>query len=336
MTDAGDHDLGLDPLEREAVAWVRRLTSGQMTVADAETLRDWRSRSPAHGAAFATASRLWRDLEPAGRNLRWQSRVSGPAEIEERQRPASLSRRYLLGAGLASAAAAAAYALVRPPLDLWPSLTELRADYRTGTGEQRDISLSAETSVRMNTQTSIVIRSLESDNERLELIGGQALFSTTAREGRSLAVLAADRWITATEAQFDIRHLHGRTAPLVCVTCMQGSLAIVRDSETTPVIPGQQLRYDSNGPARLETVDPEIISAWQRGVLIFRATLLSDVVEEVNRYRPGRIVVVNSELGRSPVSGRFRIDNLNEILDQIARAFGAKVRSLPGGLVLLS
>ena len=337
MTGADDHDLGLEPLEREAVAWIRRLTSGQMTVADAETLRDWRNRSPAHGAAFATARRLWRDLEPAGRSLRWQShRVSGLAGIEDRQRPASLSRRSLLGAGLAGAAAAAVYAVVRPPLDLWPSLTELRADYRTGTGEQRDISLSADTSVRMNTQTSIVIRSLDSDSARLELIGGQALFSTTAREGRSLAVLAADRWITATEAQFDVRRLHGRSAPLVCVTCMQGSLTSVRDSETKVVVPGQQLRYDSDGSARMETVDPEIVSAWQRGVLIFRSTPLSDVVEEVNRYRPGRIVMVNSELGRLSVSGRYRIDNLDEILDQFARAFGAKVRSLPGGLVLLS
>jgi transmembrane sensor len=188
----------------------------------------------------------------------------------------------------------------------------------------------------MNTQTSIAGRPPNSDSERLELIGGEASFSTNPRDGRSLAVLAADRWTNATAAQFDVKHLHGRTTAEVCVTCLQGSVTVVRGNETTPVNPGQQFRYDGNGFARMETVDPDVVSAWQRGVLIFRATPLSDVVEEVNRYRPGRIVVVSSELGRQPVSGRFRIDNLDEILDQIERAFGAKMRSLPGGLVLLS
>lgn len=336
MIGADDRDSTLDPVEREAVAWVRRLTSGQMTVAEADALRDWRNKSPAHGAAFAAATRLWKDLEPAARSLRQVGRGAGPAQIGQRPSPAMVSRRLWLGGGLVAAASAAAYVVIRPPMGLWPSLSELRADYRTGTGEQRNIALSADTSVRMNTQTSIVIRSIHEDTEQLELIGGEASFSTTARDGRSLAVLAADRWINATTAQFDVRHLHGRTAPSVCVTCLQGSVSILRDSDAKLLVAGQQVRYDADGFTRLRTVDAELVSAWQRGVLIFRATPLSDVVEEVNRYRPGRIIVVNSELARLPVSGRFRIDNLSEILDELERSFGAKMQSLPGGLVLLS
>lgn len=336
MTSADHRDIGVDPLEREAVAWVRRLTAGQVTVADAKAFKDWRNKSPAHRTAFAEASRLWQELEPAGRSLRQRGGAFEQADPAYRRRPAFVSRRALLGGGLASAAAAVAYAMIHPPLQLWPSLTELRADYRTGTGEQRDITLSADTSVRMNTQTSIVVRSHDEGAERLELVRGEASFSTVAREGRSLAVLAADRWITAATAQFDVRYLRDQTNPSVCVTCLQGSLTVVRDSETKQIGSGQQLRYDGDGSAHLEAFDPDIVSAWQRGVLIFRATPLSEVVEEVNRYRPGRIIVVNTRLGQLPVSGRFRIDNLDEILDQMRRAFDAKVRTLPGGLVFLS
>ena len=57
-------------LHRQAVAWLRRLTSGEATVADAAELRRWRSQSPAHAAAFAAARRLWKDLGPAGRSVR--------------------------------------------------------------------------------------------------------------------------------------------------------------------------------------------------------------------------------------------------------------------------
>lgn len=325
--------MGIDLLDREAIAWVRRLTSGQMTAAEGEALKLWRSRSAAHAVALSAANRLWKDLEPAGRS--WRSHATaGIIHAVAQQSSPPVNRRFLLGGGLAAAATAAAYVVARPPLGLWPSWTELRADYRTGTGEQREVSLSADVSVRMNTQTSIAVRAADNDTERVELIGGEASFSK--RAGRSLAVLAADQWITANEARFDVRHLHGRIAPSVCVTCLQGTLNIARGSEATTLTSGQQLRYDNVGVAGVEAADPDIATAWHRGVLIFRFTPLADVVEEINRYRPGRIVVVNSEIGRIPVSGRFRIDALDEVLSQFKQGFGAKIRSLPGGLVLLS
>jgi transmembrane sensor len=221
-------------------------------------------------------------------------------------------------------------------MGLWPSWTEMRADYRTKTGEQRDIMLAAGMSVRMNTQTSIAIRHSDENTERVELVGGEASFSTSAGGARALAVLAADGWITADMAQFDVRFLDGRTGRSVCVTCLKGTLKVERGRDVTTITTGQQLRYRGGDSERVDAVDPELISAWQRGVLIFRFTPLQDAVSEINRYRPGLIVVVNPQLGRLPVSGRFRIDDLNEILARIEEAFGAKVRSLPGGLVLLS
>jgi transmembrane sensor len=336
MTGAIDRNDGMDPLEREAIAWVRRLTSGQATAADAEALKLWCNRSPAHAAAFGSARQLWKDLGPAGHDWRRHAAAAATAHAGVPVPYPSVSRRFLLGGGLAAASAAAVYAAVRPPLGLWPSWMELRADYRTGTGERRDVRLSDDVSVRMNTQTSIAIQSSVDGAERVELIGGEASFSANSRGGRSLVVLAADRSIRVNTGEFDVRHLYGRIAPSVCVTCLQGQLEVERGTEATTLTPGHQLRYDSGGSARMDAVDPDLASAWQRGVLIFRFTPLADVVDEINRYRPGRIIVMNPATGRLPVSGRFRIDNLDEILTRIEQAFGAKVRSLPGGLVLLS
>jgi len=42
-------------LRRDAHAWVRRLTSGEATVADAQALKRWSDTSDAHAAAFAEA-----------------------------------------------------------------------------------------------------------------------------------------------------------------------------------------------------------------------------------------------------------------------------------------
>ncbi len=45
---------------------------------------------------------------------------------------------------------------------------------------------------------------------------------------------------------------------------------------------------------------------------------------------------MNAALGQKQLSGRFRIDQMNNVLLQLERAFNAKLRQLPGGVVLLS
>ncbi|TWB98434.1 FecR family protein [Bradyrhizobium macuxiense] len=328
MSATDNDDMKFDPLRREAVGWVRQLTSGQATAADAEALRSWCAQSAEHAAAFAAASRLWRDLAPAGRNVR-------AAAMARQSRSASrpLNRRVLLGGGLAAAASAAGvYALARPPLGLWPSWSEFAADYRTATGEQRSVALPGDVSIRMNVQTSIALRPADPGVARIELLSGEAAFGTT---GRSFGVRAADRWILADNAQFDVRYVPAGGERPVCVTCLKGALKVERGAEVTAMKEGQQLRYDARGES-LAAADIEVASAWQRGFLLFRFTPLADVVEEINRYRPGRIFIVNAEIARLPVSGRFRIDRMDEILTQLQQAFDARVRLLPGGIVLLS
>src|SRR5262249_38998558 len=145
-------------------AWVRRLTSGDATKADADAFAHWRDSSAAHKAAFADASRLWKAFGPAGQRLRMpDAAIAG----ETTSRPAlHVNRRMVLGGAIAASVAAGA-AIVRPPLDLWPSLSELTADYRTAIGEQRRIAVASGVSIAMNTQTSIALRPMTIDADRL-------------------------------------------------------------------------------------------------------------------------------------------------------------------------
>jgi transmembrane sensor len=325
-----DHTVELDPLRREAVDWIHRLAAGTVSVADGEAFRRWLQQSPAHAAAYAEASRLWKQFGPAARNLRRRGEISpGLGHLQPQLR--APTRRLILGGGLAAAAAAFGYAVVKPPLDLWPSLAELTADYRTATGEQRQIALPGEVAVHLNTQTSIALRAIDGSAERVELIAGEASFATSMSR-RPLAVLAAAGRTLASDARFDVR----RVGAAVCVTCSGGNVQIEYRTDVTAIGPGQQVRYDENGLGNVATIDPELVTAWQQGVLIFRLTPLADVVEEINRYRQGKVILLNTALGRKPVSGRFRIDHMDEILLRLDQAFGAKSRSLPGGIVLLS
>jgi transmembrane sensor len=242
------------------------------------------------------------------------------------------SRRLVLGGSLAAAAAACGYAVVKPPLDLWPSLAELTADYRTTTGEQRQVLLPDDVAVHLNSQTSIALRAANGNADRVELIAGEASFATVD-PNRPLVVLAADGRAVAGNAQFNVRRTE---AAAVFVSCTGGHVQVECRAEARTIGPGRQVRYDENGFGDVATIDPELVTAWRQGVLIFRLTPLGDVVDEINRYRRGKVILLNAALARTPVSGRFRIDHIDEIILRLNQAFGVKSRSLPGGIVLLS
>lgn len=330
MSEKKYQTLEIDPLRREAVTWVQKLVSGQATPQDAEVLKRWCARSSAHASAFAEASQVWNEAGQAGLYLA-PGADDRAAILARLGRRSVATRRAFLG-GLATTAAAA-YAVVHPPLGLWPSFSELAADYRTVTGEQRHIMLADHVSVRLNTQTSISRQPSKGDAEHLELISGEASFTMPQGVRQSIVVTAANGRTVGSGARFDVRYLDGKA---VCVTCFEGSVQIEYSATTTQLAAGRQLRYGENGLGQASAIDPEAEAAWHDGVVVFQATRLSEVVEEINRYRPGRIILANAALAQQPVSGRFRIDQMDTILARLQQAFNAEAQTLPGGIVLLS
>jgi transmembrane sensor len=330
----GHRELG--QVEREAVAWVRKLVTQEMTPNDVAALKLWRALSPSHEAAFVETKRVWHKIGAAGRGFLAPDQ-DFLAELDafglHRKK---MSRRVALGGGVAALAAVSAYGVLKPPLGLWPSLSELNSDYRTGTGEQRNVTFAGNVAISLNTQTSLAVRPAEGAEDRIELIAGEASFETTGRAARSLVVTAADGRAIAQSGRFDVRHVVRDERSPVSVTCLEGAVRIERGPDFADLEPGQRVRYDSAGLGKVGAVDPQVASEWRRGIVEFRATEIVDAIEEINRYRPGRIILMNAALGRKQVSGRFRIDQMNQVLLQLERAFSAKLQQLPGGIVLLS
>jgi transmembrane sensor len=241
-----------------------------------------------------------------------------------------IGRRAFLGGAVAATAAVAAGAMiVRPPLDLWPSLDEIAADYRTGAGEQRRIAFADRTSIEMNTRTSLNIREGGVDTDSVELIAGEAAVSTAAR---SVVVKAAAGRISATNAQFTVRC----DSSNVRVTCLAGLVEVDNQGLNAVVRPRQQVAYAARDLSQAIAINPEIVAGWRDGILVFQDEPIASVIEEVNRYRAGRIVLINAELGKRRISARFKLARLDAVLTQFQEVFGAKVTPLAGGFTLLT
>ncbi|MBB4200030.1 hypothetical protein CCR94_21780 [Rhodoblastus sphagnicola] len=316
-------------LAEEATAWVLRLASGDATDADAAALQRWRRQSPAHRQAFAEAKLLWEVLGPAGDVVRERARVStAQARVVATRRNAQLGRRAFLGGALAASLAGVGYVGSRPPFRLWPSPGELTADFRTGAGERQTVALADDVSIVMNTRTSIDLRSQASGSRGFELLDGEAAVATKA----TFEIFAASGRVTASAARFNMR----RDQASVCVTCVEGAVRVSRLERFVEVPAGQQVVYDDNGLQQVTPTDVAVATAWERGQLIFRHEPLARVVREIDRYRPGKIVLLNEKLGERDVVATFQLSRIDEAVTNLAQTFGARLRRLPGGMVLLS
>jgi transmembrane sensor len=319
-------------LHKEAQHWLLRLTSGSATTLDARAFEHWCGQSREHVEAFAETRRMWENLGPAAQALLTREQVqTGSSNVVALPRTQPrMTRRAFLGAAIA---ASAAMVVVHPPLQLWPSLSDMVADYRTATGEQRDVDLGHGVVIHMNTQTALNLRKEQGRVVGIDLLGGEIQVKATAEAGGPVTVFAGGGRIdVGAEAKCNVRCY----ASDVQVTGLDGATTLQYKGQSTVLKAAQQADYGDGRLGQVVPADIELTMAWRRRVLIFDGQALSQVVEEINRYRPGKIILANDSLAARKVQARFSLNQLADVAALIQDAYGAKVTSLPGGIVILS
>jgi len=315
MTSANDESASREALERQARAWLIKLTSGEATDEDARAFEIWRARSADHARVFDQVRGLWSALGPA------LQAESAPAPLPRRH----WGRRAFLGA----AAASLGYLALRPALR-GSGVPGFPSDYQTAVGEQTQVTFGEHATVALNTRTRMnMIR--ERGVPVIDLLVGEAEI-TSRVSGTPLWVRAGEGRIEAGAARFNVR-LHDNE---VRVTCLGDRVTVTLRGQSSRLVAGQQVRYDGTGLHRPRAVDLETVVAWRQRLLIFDNQSLRDVVTEVNRYRPGQVILMNDALAGRRVQARFSLDQLDSVIALIHDAYGATVTELPGGIVLLS
>lgn len=312
-------------LQHEAQQWLVRLTSGCATAADATDFRDWCARSDAHAQAFTQARQLWQALGPAAQQLEHSRTPAASNPLHESDTVARRRfgrRSFLTGA----VAASAALVLLRP--SLFGEITGLAADYHTSVGEQRSVMLANDVRLELNTQTRINQRVFDDGSQGIELLDGEI----EVRTQTPFKMRAGTGWISSDSGRFVVR----ATGPEVLVTCVGEHLSLEHRGQILRLDSDQQMSYGEREHSPPRVVDTTVVTAWRQRLLIFEDETLAHVIDELNRYRSGVILLMNDELGQRRVQARFRLDQLSDVAALIRDAYGAQVRELPGGVVLVS
>lgn len=316
---ANTRDLPLDrQVLRQAAQWLVRLHPGAEPPPEAfRECERWRAQNPEHERAWQRAQLLndqFGTLPPA---------LARPTLNRK------LSRRKALAAMGAAAAALPAvwFAGRMAPWAAWS------AEYRTGTGQRRELRLADGSSVLMNAASAVDI-AYDALSRRVLLRAGEILVRTAPDGGRPEAARpdAARPFVVSSEAgamrSLDARFTVRQRGAQCRVAVLEGAVEVTpRDmpGQRLQVAAGRCLTFTAQGAGALQPAAAGE-GEWARGVLVADNMRLADFLEALSHYRPG-LLQCDPAVADLRLSGGFQLQDTDKVLTLLPATLPVRVVS---------
>lgn len=308
-----------DPAE-QAIYWLTWLSSGEASDDDRRAFDRWLNADSAHQTAWDKAQLLWQDVSRL-------TEADLTADIASKSLKGVPSKKRGLYCGLGMAAC------LLLSVVLWTGgVPYYLADYRTATGEQRQLMLGDGSLVQLNTDSAISV-DYSASLRRLILHRGEAWFKVTADPARPFEVETDYGTVRALGTAFDVDNGNGQ----ITVTVYEHAVRVrLRDGEQVErLLEGSALSFGQDIINFEQRADLAKASAWRQQRMIFQNRPLQDVIHELNRYRKGRIVIADESLNPLPLTGVFDTDSPEEALQMIRQSLKLSEYRITDRLVFL-
>lgn len=314
-----------DALRDVAAEWAIRIDVNDLTDADNARLDAWLAENPAHAPALQRALLLWSDLDAAATVAKRRRQAHGHGM--RRRRGGSRRRR----AFAVAAAIAAVFVLVSGVAMRDEIGYRLHADIYTGTGESRTLPLAGGGTLTLDARTAVAFRD-DAGHRGVELLTGRVQVDVGHEDPRPFRLLVRGAEIVDTGTVFQVDARDRETE----VSVSQGGVSVNASGRKVDAGAGESLLVDADGvPGHAVTADVYTLTAWTRGRLVFEDLPLAEVVAEIQRYYPGRIVLLDARAGQRRVSGVFDARRPLDALHVIERNLHLRLKQWPGDIVTL-
>jgi transmembrane sensor len=296
-------------VSRQAEEWFALLLDDAATANDRAEFRSWLQRSPENVAAYSELERLW----------------LGAAALPEVLPNASLTRRKVLKSG-----GGALVVLAAAGLGSAVYLRSAAADYRTGVGETARFTLPDGSIVELSTATAISV-DFTSNQRRVVLQEGEAFFVVAPDASRPFVVACKQLRSTALGTQFSV----GMYEDGIVVAVTEHTVRVSSPTEEQDVQEGQSVLFANDrlsAPARMD-VDTQL--SWRNGKLVFISTPFEDIVATLSRWRRGKMIVMDKNLARRPVSIIVDVRRAGRILENLENGLPIRIASYSPWLTLI-
>ena len=339
-------ELPITELKQQAIDWLVRLRSNDLSDGEMYAFADWLSQDHAHSEAFAAAENLFNDMVSAATSaasgaatlaesceIQKKPRVNPGSKQERRLRQPALKRWLAYPLALA-AAWLFAVILVLPRQSYL--LDDYLSDYHTETGELREIRLADGSQILLNTNSAVSVN-FNGSIRQITLHHGQVNFAVAKDAQRPFEVLSDELTVRALGTVFEV---YKPDSSEISVTVQEHAVAarVWSDGQqqSVNIQAGQRLRYRPGGILpQPEAVELNQAGAWQQHRLFINDRPLSELIAELDRYRVGRIFLADDKLKNLRVTGVFSLDKPDDVLNSVRKVLTLEETRLGPWWVLL-
>jgi len=280
------------------------LRSGQATAGDWQRYQLWRAADPRHDA-------LCRQLETRLGVFQIPQAQGVSGQLLQQALDAPSSRRQVLQVALVGAGVAAGATWLAKPLGV--PLADLTADIRTGTGERRTVTLDDGSELSLNAQSAADIQ-FDPQRRLVRLRDGELLARVAGDRVRPFMIQTDQARLRAYGNRLLVRERAGQGQ----VVALNGAVEIdSQNGERLQLAAGHEVHYDRAGFGPVQASSSGA-TAWVDGFLQVRDRPLSEVIEALRPYHNG-VLRLDPSVAGLRVSGLYRLDNPQQILDTLAR-----------------
>lgn len=315
-TDVDNASRDESIVRKEAIAWCARLCSGEADARDHQALQDWLQQHPDH-------RRAWERIESIRQTMRG---VPAGIALPTLQSARRSRRTVLRGLFLLVSSGGVAYVSYRASADS-AVFGPWMADYRTGVGERRSVVLSDGSRMVLNTDSAADVR-YSATRRTVRLWSGEILVETAHHrqasiDARPFVVQTAQGTILALGTRFIVRSFSDRTV-----------VAVLDDAVELRALTTDRVRILQAGQSAVLTRDDigatyasdDALLQWEQGSLVVNDWRLGDVIDELSRYRRGRLAC-DPAVADIRVSGAFPLDDTDKALQVLVKSFPLRMTS---------
>jgi transmembrane sensor len=343
-------------VQEQANLWITRLDKGLSSV-EKQQLIAWINKDKAHYSALRRMSSLWGDIST-------QHELNGLFGAKQEKKPAS---DYLMKGCLAASVFAVALLTANLVNDIGqlglgaPSSYSQQLTYQTFStqfGQQKEITLTDGSTIKLNTNTSIEVA--YSDLQRkITLIRGEAKFDVAKDNKRPFTVISGENAFTALGTIYNIQRdnsynmellvKEGRVLVSKANTSRTVLLNAIKSSQSKPLVTSEKVHNIVTAGEKLAIIDEsrsakqtlsiaaiEKELAWQQGMLIFDGDPLSQVLSEVQRYNSIKFVPISNDIAELKISGYFKSNDINGLLQSLSYNFAINYQKINNNTFALS
>lgn len=293
-----------------AATWYVQLNDGTVNEARTQAWNIWMQSSPQHAAAWARVETL---------QQQW-AMVPKQATLSSLSAAKTQRRDVLKILGMLVAVGGCMWLAVEQV-----PYRSMLAQQRTGIRERRSLRLDDGSQLELNADTALDIR-FDSKQRLIQLYRGEILVKTAQDPTqRPFIVQTGEGRVRALGTWFSVRQLTEQTR----VGVLQAAVEVSPHQHvehTLRLNAGEQVTFDRDEVDAASLLPPGS-TAWVQGMLSVDDWRLGDFIKELGRYRPGVLRCAASVQGLS-ISGAFRIDDTDTVLENLSQALPVRVRYL--------